>query len=146
MRFQTRSVLVTARVRSTMGGYVFTGISLSVHTGGGIPHLHHIILPLVPCRFQQGDAPSTPHNISTGQMSFLWVTPVTGPRSLRGGTLIPGQGVVPQAPLRVPQSQAGVPPGQGWGAPQPGQDGVLPRIGQQNVICGARYASCAQAR
>ena len=41
----------TARVRITTGGYVFRGVSLSVHTGGGggVPHLHPIKLALVPC-------------------------------------------------------------------------------------------------
>ena len=29
-------LIFTARVRSTTEGYVFTGVSLSVHTGGGV--------------------------------------------------------------------------------------------------------------
>ena len=42
-------IIVNARVRSTTGRYCFHRC-LSVHTGGG-PHLHLIILPLVPCPF-----------------------------------------------------------------------------------------------
>ena len=43
--------IFTARVRSTKGGYVFIGVTLSVHTGGG------------------GFTPSPSHNTSTGPMS-----------------------------------------------------------------------------
>ena len=45
-------------------------VYLSVHTPG-VPHLHPIILPLVPCPFQGN--PSPPHNTSTGSISFLGV-------------------------------------------------------------------------
>ena len=42
---------ITARVRSTTGRYCFHKY-VSVHTrGGGLPHLHPIILPLVPSPF-----------------------------------------------------------------------------------------------
>ena len=34
------------------GGYVFTGVC-STLLGGVVPHLHPIILPLVPCPFQE---------------------------------------------------------------------------------------------
>ena len=43
--------IFTAHVRSTTGRYCFHRC-LSVHTGGGgLPYLHPIILPLVPCPF-----------------------------------------------------------------------------------------------
>ena len=38
--------IITNRVRSMTGGYVF---SLFTPGGGGLPHLHPITLPLVPC-------------------------------------------------------------------------------------------------
>ena len=41
-------VVIAARVRSTTGGYVFTGLCLF---RWGEAHLHPIIVPLVPCPF-----------------------------------------------------------------------------------------------
>ena len=40
--------IFTTRICSTMGGYVFTSVCLF---RWGVPHLHPIILPLVPCPF-----------------------------------------------------------------------------------------------
>ena len=82
--------VITGRVRSTTGGYIF---SLSVHTlgWGVLPHLHPIILPLAPCPFWGGG------------------TPVIGPRSLPGGYHRTG----------VPLVGTGVPPSQNWGNPPP---------------------------
>ena len=84
-------ILFTARIRRM--GKVIVSVCLSVHTPEeGVPHLHPIILPLIPCPFQ-GD------------------TPVTSPSSLLGGTpLLDGGGYTP-------------PHVQGWGTPQPGEDG-----------------------
>ena len=114
--------------------------SLCPPSGGGVPHLH-LILPLVPC-------------------PFLGCTPVTDPRSGRGGG-IPWWGYplardwVPPPPAssgwsvlhdRVPLARDGVPPpptSSGWsvlhdgGTPGPGM-GYLPRIGYAR----AGYASC----
>ena len=116
-------VLITARVRSTTEGYVFTGVSpVCPHCrgweGGGLPHLHPIIL--LPCcmPFLGGGVgtPSPSHNTSTGPMPFL------------GGTPVPGRG-------RVPQSCSGVPTmgypsvRSGWGTPWLGQP-PLPPPGQ----------------
>ena len=49
---QPKIGIFTARGRSSTGRYYFHR-RLSVHTGGGggVPHLHPIILPLVPCPF-----------------------------------------------------------------------------------------------
>ena len=117
---------------------------LSVHTRSGTPF---------PSR-----------NTSTGPMSFLEGTPVTGPRSLLGqypsqvqmGGTWPGpdQGYPSQVWMGVPQPgwkgypcqawgtpiQWWVPPGQGWGTP-------LPRIGQETeyLIRGGQYALCVHA-
>ena len=77
----SKVVIVTARVRSTTGGFSFHR-RLSVQAGE--------------------ITPSTGSSTSTGPMSFLGGTPVTGLRSLLGG---------------------GTP---SWGTPQPGQDGVPP--------------------
>ena len=122
---------------------------------GRVPHLHPIVLPLVPCPSWEG-------------------TPVTGSRSLLGGTPVPGrrypssgQGVpkdrVPPGQVRlgyppartrvspwpgqdgVPPDpgQDGVPPRQVRMAPKPGQDGVpsLDRL-RLNRLCRRRYTSC----
>ena len=56
--------IITARVRSTTGGYIF---SLSVHTLGG------------------GGTPSPAHKTSTGPMSFLGGTPSPCPMFFLGG-------------------------------------------------------------
>ena len=44
-------LVFATRVRSTKGGYVFTG-EVSVNTWGEVPHRHPIILPLVTCPFR----------------------------------------------------------------------------------------------
>ena len=77
--------------------------------GGGLPHLHLIILPLVPCPFW-GVPHLHPIILPLVPCPFWGATPVTGPRSLSRGYSTPrlGGGGVPQD---------GVPP---W----PGQDGV----------------------
>ena len=49
MTWERLACFVTARVRSTTGGYVF-----SLSTTQGVPHLHPIILPLIPCPFGGG--------------------------------------------------------------------------------------------
>ena len=105
----------------------------SVHArlggGGGLHHLHFIILPLVQCPFEgEGVIHSPSHNTSTGHKSFPGGTPVTGPRSHpRGCTPVMGGG---------------------GGFPWPGQDGYAsrqdahqdkmhyPRPGQQST-CNA---------
>ena len=126
------SVLVTARVRSTTGDYVFPGVSLS--TQGAL---------------------SPSHNTSTGPMSFLAGTPV--PAGGGGGT----QYRVPPSQVRMgrgtlywgpPHQGMGYPPtrdgvhSQGWDTPQPGM-GYPPGIGQQReyLLRGGRYASCVHA-
>ena len=88
-------------------GTVFTGVCMSTPGEGGF-------------------APSPSHSTSTGSMSFLVGTPVTGPRFLPGGRVPQSQMGVPQD--RVPPARDGVPPG---------QDGVLvyshwlgPELGQ----------------
>ena len=44
------SVFITARIRR-MGKVLFSQVSVCPWGGGGVPHLHTIILPLVPCPF-----------------------------------------------------------------------------------------------
>ena len=125
------SRFITAGIRKMGEGNSF---SLSVHTlGGGVPHRHTIILPLVPCPF--------------------WGYPMTGPRSLpspgQGGTpsLVggtPGWGT-PLARDGVCPNQGWVPHSQGWGTPV-GRDGVSPRDGVPPARGhGRRYASSIHA-
>ena len=86
--------------------------------GGGLSHLHPIILPLVPCPFWGG-------------------TPVTGPRSGWGeGYPImgypPGQRwVTPQAGMGYPPARVRVP------TPPPSRDRLC-----LDRLCRGRYASC----
>ena len=50
--YLSNTAVFTARVRSTTRDYVFTGVCLFGWGGGRVlPHLHPIILPLVPCPF-----------------------------------------------------------------------------------------------
>ena len=123
------------RVRSTRRNVVF---SLSTPGGGGggvLPHLHPIILPLVPCPFW-GSTPSPSHNTSTGPMSFLGGTPSpshntsTGPISFLGEVLqrlVPGQDRgYPPARVGTPLAMVGHPsqgryPPAKVGTHQPGQ-------------------------
>ena len=95
-------MLFATRVRSTTGGYVFSLFT----SGRGVHHLHPIILPLA--HVLSGGTPSASHNTSTGPMSFLGGTPVTGHRSLSWGTPDPGGGTILLA--FVPQNE--VPTGQ----------------------------------
>ena len=68
--FKTTVDLITDRVRSTTGGYIFTGVCLFTRGGGGgrLPHLHPIIFPS--------------HNTSTGPMSFPGGVPHLHPQTL----------------------------------------------------------------
>ena len=84
--------VITTCIQSMMGGYIFS-------------------------LFVQGGTPSPSYNTSTGPMSFLGRTPVTGPWSFqRGCTPVPGRGC-PRPRLgyawagqdEVPPSQDGVP-------------------------------------
>ena len=72
-------LIITARVGNTMGGYIF---SLFVCSHLGVPHLHPIILSLVPCPFPGG-------------------TPVTGPSQVRMGYPTPGQVTLGQVMPRM---------------------------------------------
>ena len=102
----------------------------------GVPHLHPIILPLVPSPFQGG----TP---VTGHRSFLgsYPSPRWGCPSPRQGVPSPRQGVpqsqvgVHQDGIPLSQVRMGYPPlirtgwgtplaRTGWGTPWPIQDGV----------------------
>ena len=90
-------------------GNVFTGISLSVHTGR--------------------DTPSPSHNTSTGPMPFPGGTPLTGPRSLLGGgTPVPDGGTTRWGTLLARSGQGYLSPRQWgtvrWGTPS-ARDGVL---------------------
>ena len=85
--------------------------------GGGLPHLHPIILPLVPCPFQ--GYPSDWSQVRMGD------SPVTGPRSGWAGTQWLG---TPHPLARSewgwwgPPSLVGGPshiPSHGWGTPPP---------------------------
>ena len=104
----------------------------------GVPHLHPITLPLVPCPFQ-GGTPSPSHNTFIGPMSYLGGTPVTMVhRSLPLG--LPHVFQVGGIPGQVPRSLPG-------GTPIP-RDGVPPsQIGQQReyFLRGRWYVSCVHA-
>ena len=118
-------MIFTACVRS-MTGNVFTGVSLSVHnpshntsTGPmsfpeGVPHLHPIILPLVPCPFW--GYPS----------DWLQVPSQEVPQSQVGGTPVLVRGV-PHNGVSPSRSGWGT-PWLGWGTPQLFM-GYPPRIG-----------------
>ena len=123
-------------------GAVFPGVCLSTSIGwypssrffprslvpcpfSGVPHLHPIILSLVPCLFLGGG--STP---VTGPRSLpRGGTSVTGPRSLSRGVPQSQMGILQahtggtQSQMGVPQSQMegtlgwGTPPWPGWGTP-----------------------------
>ena len=117
--------LFTARVRSTMGGYVFS-LSTNQGGGGGLPHLHPIILPLVPCPFWRG-------------------TPATGPRPFPGGTPVLGRMGYPPGQVRMGYHPAKT----GWDTPS--QDGVPPARMRYPLprdrlcldrLCRRRYVSC----
>ena len=96
------SLIFTARIRGMREGNSFSLFVCPHPGGGGLPHIHPIILPLVPCPFQ-GVPYLYSHNTSSGPMSFL-----------RG---YPGV-----CPSQVPPSWDGVPPVLGWGTPRPDQD------------------------
>ena len=141
------------RQRKKYHGRLFFQFVCQFTSGWGVPHLHPIILPLVPFPFQ-GTSPS--HNTSTGPMSFLgnpsdwsWV-----PSGGRGGTPVPDRGVTPVPSGEIPQSQTvpgwvppwpdqdGVPLARtGWGTPQPGHDGVAPWQGQDGVPPGQDWGT-----
>ena len=115
-----------SRVRHTTGDYVFIGVCLLT---GGLPHLHPIILPLLPCPFQR---------VPNLHLIILPLVPcpfwgVTQdrlglpPSRVRMGYLLLGRTGVPT-----------------W----PGQDGVPPWPGQDEVtfhwdkLCRGWYVSC----
>ena len=114
---------------------------VSVHTWG-IPHLHPIIFPLVPCL-------------------FLGDTPVTHPRSLPRGVPQSQARINPSPRWAYPKTEVPFQPGQDCGIhpphdkapppPQPGQDRYPPldwdRTEQQDkyLLRGLRYASCVHA-
>ena len=89
-RFQ----IITIRVRSTTGGYIFS-LFIYSHPGG---------------------TQSPPHDSSTGPTSFLWGTPVTRARSLPGGIPVPG-GWYLSPRWRNPSPRWGYPKMSGWGTP-----------------------------
>ena len=78
--------IFTARIWRMMEGNVFSLFTL----GGGIPHLHPIIWPLVPCPLL-GGTPCPSYNTSTGPMPFLGVS----------------QSLVPGPCWGIPQAQVG---------------------------------------
>ena len=125
--------IFTARVRSTPGRYCFHRC-LSVYTWGRV-------------------TPSPSHNTSTGPMSFLGGTPVTGPRFLPGRYPSPRWGV-PQSlvpgpflggtpvPDGVPQDGY-TPPGMWYPLARSGWVGTPGwGIGQQVGVLATRRAVC----
>ena len=107
-RLLTRSSIFTARVRSSTGGYVFTGVCLFNFWGWGVPHP------------ADGGYPSKvwmegyPIQLMGGTPSQVW-TGIPHPRSGWGGYPIPGPdgGVTPGYPLPV-RTRWGTPPSQDW--------------------------------
>ena len=97
-------------------------VCLSVHTWGEIPHLHPIILSLVPCPFW--GYPSDWSQVPSWRGSS-----VTGPRFLPGGLPL----------FQMGSTQDRVPCGQGWGIPlSPGQH-------REYLLRGGQYVSCVNA-
>ena len=113
-------------LRSATGGYIFS-LFVSLHpVGDEVPHLHPIILRLVPCPFW---GVSSPRQGCTPRWGPYWPEMV------------------------YPLARDGVPPGQRWCTPWPemvyplARDGVHPGIGQQReyLIRDGRYATCVHA-
>ena len=93
--------LISARIRRMREGNSFS-LFVSPHLGGEVPHLHPIILPLVPCPFRG------PYPIPIPQY-FYWLHVLPGGRG--GGTPSPGQGWrTPQQRVGFPLERDGVPP------------------------------------
>ena len=57
---------ITTHIRRKV---LFSQVSVCPQGGGGMPHLHPVIFPVVPCPFW-GSTPSPSHNTSTGPRSF----------------------------------------------------------------------------
>ena len=104
---------------------MFTQVSVSLSTGM-VPHLHFIILPLVPCPFWE-----VPHLhpiilLLVTCLFQVWDTSVTGPRSLLTGVY---------SRMGYPPARGCHPPARtGWGTlcseldgvpAWPGQDGMM---------------------
>ena len=82
-RYIRRLVIFTARVRSTTGGYVFTGICLL--TWGGYPSPRFFPMSLVPGPFQGGSpVPSSFPGHWSQVLSGGYLSQVTGPMSFPG--------------------------------------------------------------
>ena len=114
--------------------------------GGGLPHLHPIILPLVICPFW-------------GYPSDWFQVPSRGTQVLAGGSQVLAGGTHSwMPPVRsgwgIPPARTGVPPGQvrmgyphparsGWGTPQPGLGSPPPRDRLcLDRLCHGQYTSC----
>ena len=135
------SIIPTDKIQRMGRSNVFTGVHLFT-LGVGVPHLYPIVLPVVPCPFQE-IPPSPLHNTSTGHRSLLGVThsghrsyqgdPAQGPYLGMGyhlpgnGYHMSGTGVLPTWEWGIPSGTGVLPPGTGvpiptldWGYPLPG--------------------------
>ena len=133
--------VITARVRSTRKGNIYTWECLSVHIAGrGVPH---------PRSWEGG----TPSQVWVGRVPHLrsrWVPwpglddggyPGYPPRLEMGYPPRPGMGY----PLLRPGM--GYPPHLEWGTPPDMGQGTPPQTGQhsEHLLRGGRYASCVNA-
>ena len=128
-------IFITARIRRMREGNSFS-LFVSPHPegGGGVPHLHPIILQLVPRPSQGGTKMTGPRSIPGSTLA----------RSRQGGTLARSRQGVPRMGSPhpgmgiYPLGRDTVPPGMGYSP--------SPRIGQhmEYLIRGGLYVSCIQ--
>ena len=130
-------LFITARVRNTREGAIFTGVCLFTFGGGGIPSS------------RQGGTPSSRGwGIGTPSQVQVGISGLDGTVGRGGGKYpIPGPDGGGGNTLGYPPSRTG------WGTPpHPGLDGVFPPPRRQEIeqhsehlLRGRRYASCLPA-
>ena len=144
-------LLFTTRIWR-MGRVLFLQVCVCPHPQMGIPHLHPIILPPVPCHFywvSQWPVPGPLQGVPQSRWGGGTPVPGEGYPSPWWGTLVPGKGY----PVPGGVSPDGVPPGHrqeivphaktgpGYPIPQRGQDWGTP-LKQKCKSSSGQYASC----
>ena len=147
--------LLTDRVRSTRGGYIFS-LSVSSHLGG-VPHPADGGGGGYPIQLMGGGTPSqvqmgggVPHPRSRQGGAHPGYPPPGVPPAWKGvpawGTPLPGRGVPAQStPLPGRGHLPGVPPPTWQGAPAQGTPPPQQEQHSVYMLCGGRYASCVHA-
>ena len=79
-----------------MGKILFSHVCVSVHTRGGWPHLHPIVLPLVPCAFLRGTLVTGPRFLPWRYQSprqvGIWVEGRDYPSPMQGYIQVQSRG------------------------------------------------------